>query len=263
MLRLTLVAVLCCTASAANTGLRSEGFVRALEFKHQLRVCNAYPFAASLDVFRGKGEKLTDTSAMPYKACRDFTAPLKTGDKLEFKVGDATAGTFAVADLPSNDAVLLLVVHRHDTLSTAVSFESHVFANLANPQIVVLDTYKGKAKAHTTIMDFESTEKKDHKEKARSEELRFDSVVAVNPGQYEVSLAGDDGEVKAKTSLVALNHESYVVFRSGVEAQHGAAWGQELVVYPQSDVTRLRNGAGSLQVSFLLAAALAAVTLRW
>merc|ERR1719178_663317 len=109
---------------------------------------------------------------MAYKSCRDFPAPLQAGDKLEFKVGDATAGTFAVSDLPNNDAVLLLVIHRHDTVSTAVSFESHVFANLANPQIVVLDTYKGKAKAHTSIMDAESTDKTEKKEKARSEELR-------------------------------------------------------------------------------------------
>jgi len=40
---------------------------------------------------------------------------LKAVDKLEFKVGDSSAGTFAVSDLPNNDAVLLLVIHRHDT----------------------------------------------------------------------------------------------------------------------------------------------------
>ena len=50
------------------------------------KVCNAFSDAASLDVFRGKGEKLTSDGAMPYKACRDFAAPLQTGDKLEFKV---------------------------------------------------------------------------------------------------------------------------------------------------------------------------------
>jgi len=263
MLQLVIGAVLCCAAAAANNGLRAGGFVQTLEFKHQLRVCNAFPFGASLDVFRGKAEKLTQSSPMPYKACRDFSAPLKTGDKLEFKIGEATAGTFAVADLPNNDAVLLLVVHRHDTLSTAVSFESHVFANLANPQIVVLDTYKGKMKAHTTIMDADSTEKQPRKEKARSEELRFDSVVAVNPGMYEVTLAGDDGETKAMSSLVALNHESYVVFRSGVEAAHGGAYTQELVVYPQSDAAALHSHAASSQVSLALLAALVAAALRW
>merc|ERR1711924_165691 len=101
----------------------AEGFVKALEFKHRLRVCNAYPYSAALDVFRSK-EKLTPES-MPYKTCKDFKSQLKAGDKLEFKVGDANAGTFSVSDLPNNDAVLLLVIYRHDTLSTAVSFESH------------------------------------------------------------------------------------------------------------------------------------------
>ena len=65
----------------------------------------------------------------------DFVAPLKVGDKLEFMLGDANAGTFAVSDLPQNDAVLLLIIHRHDQVSTAASFESHVFANLLNAQV--------------------------------------------------------------------------------------------------------------------------------
>jgi len=252
MFRLTVCAVLCATAAAyADRALRAEGFVRALEFKHRLRVCNAYPFAASLDVFRGKSEKLTGEDAMPYKACRDFVAPLQTGDKLEFKVGDASAGTFAVSDLPNNDAVMLLVVHRHDTLSTAVSFESHVFSNLANAQIVVLDTYKGKKKAHTSIMDVESPTDKEHKEKARSEELRFDSVVAVNPGRYEIALTGEDGATTAKTELVALQHESYVVLRTGVETSQGTKYAQELVVFPKSDPGMLPSGASQVSVTLL------------
>merc|ERR1719281_2287755 len=113
---------------------------------------------------------------MPYKQCKDFESKLTTGDKLEFKVGDATAGTFSVSDLPNNDAVLLLVIHRHDPVSTAVSFESHVFAKLANSQVAIIDTYKGKAKATARIMDADSKAKQ-----SRSEELRYDSVVAVNP----------------------------------------------------------------------------------
>merc|ERR1719162_2649364 len=179
---------------------RAEGFVKALEFKHRLRVCNAYPFSASLDVIRSN-EKLTD-EAMSYKACRDFVAPLKVGDKLEFKVGDASAGTFSVSDLPNNDAVLLLVIHRHDTLSTAVSFESHVFANLMNAQVAIIDTFKGAAKSNFQIMDAAGKGKT-----SRSEELRYDSVVAINPGMYQVNLLGSDGKDKAKSQLVALNHE--------------------------------------------------------
>merc|ERR1719281_1827031 len=152
------------------------GFVRALEFKHRLRVCNAYPYAAALDVYRGKSEKLTSDGSMAYKGCKEFVAPLKAGDKLAFKVGDASAGTFSVSDLPNNDAVLLLVIHRHDTLSTAVSFESHVFANLLNAQVAIIDTYKGAARSTPKIMDENSKTKAAD---TRSEELRYNSVVAV------------------------------------------------------------------------------------
>lgn len=217
---------------------RGDGFVRSLEFKHRLRVCNAYPNADALDVYRGRGEKLTDDKPMPYKSCKDFLSPLKSGDKLEFKVGDASAGTFSVSDLPNNDAVLLLVIHRHDSLSTSVSFDSHVFANLLNAQVAIIDTYKGVARASTMIKDAEG-------KKARSEQLRFNSVVAVNPGKYDVVLAGDDGATKAASELVALNRQCYVVIRLGIEAQKGESFPQELLVYPHSDASLLDSGAVS------------------
>merc|ERR1719198_2799888 len=75
---------------------------------------------------------------------------------------------------------------------------------------------------------------------SRSEELRYDSVVAINPGKYEVELVDIDGKSKAKSQLVALSHESYVVIRTGVEAQQGPAYPQDLLVYPQSDPAALR-----------------------
>jgi hypothetical protein len=224
----------------------ADGFVKALEFKHRLRVCNAYPFDAALDVFRAK-DKLTD-QPMSYKTCKDFLAPMKAGDKLEFKIGDASAGTFAVSDLPNNDAVLLLIIHRHDTVSTAVSFESHVFANLLNAQIAVIDTYKGSMKASPRIKDHE-----DATSSARSEELRYSSIVAVNPGIYEVELDGQDGEVKGKQELVALNRESYIVLRTGVESKTGPSFPQELVIYPNSDPASLRSNAAPQNLMAALA----------
>eukprot|EP00746_Dinoflagellata_sp_MGD_P167567 gnl/MRDRNA2_/MRDRNA2_98299_c0_seq1.p1 gnl/MRDRNA2_/MRDRNA2_98299_c0~~gnl/MRDRNA2_/MRDRNA2_98299_c0_seq1.p1 ORF type:complete len:261 (-),score=47.90 gnl/MRDRNA2_/MRDRNA2_98299_c0_seq1:12-794(-) len=234
-------------------GLRASasGFVRSLEFNHHLRVCNAYPYAAPLDLYSGH-KKLTQ-SPMPYKSCEDFTQQLKAGDKLEFRVGDSTAGTFSVSDLPNNDAVLLLLIHRHDTLSTAVSFESHVFANLLNAQVAVLDTYKGSEKASMKIKDAGNSKN------SRSEELRYDSVVAVNPGEYQVALVGSDGATKASTSLVALNRESYIVMRTGVESQQGQSYPQEVVVYPNSDPSALRGSAyaGGMGPLALLAALVA------
>jgi len=244
MSRLVLCAALCVFATAITDQAHGtvRGFVRALEFKHRLRVCNAYPYSAALDVFRGKTEKLTSEAPMHYKTCKDFTAPLISGDKLEFKVGDASAGTFSVSDLPSNDAVLLLVIHRHDTLSTAVSFESHVFATLENAQVAVIDTYKGAAKSTLKIMDAST---KNKAQTSRSEELRYDSVVAVNPGLYDVELVGLDGKAASKSQLVALNRESYIIIRTGVEAQQGPAYPQELLIFPNSNPAALGSSVAA------------------
>mmetsp|Transcript_135002 Transcript_135002/g.262897 ORF Transcript_135002/g.262897 Transcript_135002/m.262897 type:complete len:268 (+) Transcript_135002:90-893(+) len=232
-------------------GRHAVNFVNALEFKHRLRICNAYPYSAAMDVYKGK-LSLTADSSMPYKGCRDFVTPLKAGDKLEFRVGDSNAGTFSVSDLPNNDAVLFLAIHRHDTLGTAVSFESHVFANLLNAQVAIIDTYKGTGKAMPEIMDAPVGGKKSR----RSERLRFDSVVAVNPGIYDVALVGQDGSSKARSSLVALNRESYVIMRTGVEAKQGPSYPEDIVIYPRSDVAALQGGAAAQKamVSVLLAA---------
>jgi len=232
------------SAAALSFGFggHSGGLVHTLEFKHTLRVCNAYPYAGALDVYRDRGEKekLTHDKPMPYKACRDLATHLKSGDKLEFKVGDASAGSFSVADLPDNDAVLLLVCHRHDVVSTAMSFESHVFGNLANAQVAIIDAYKGAQHATPHIKDVKATKSK------RDEPLRFDSVVAVNQGKYEIVLDKDvNGKQMAKVPLVALNHESYVIMRTGVEAKEGESYAEELVVFPQSDPASLPHSAAA------------------
>lgn len=222
--------------------IHEGSFVRALEFKHQLRVCNVFASGAAVHIYRSKEVRLTSDEPMPYKACRDFRSPLKAGDKLEFHVGDASAGTFSVSDLPNNDAVLLLIVHRHDVVSTAVAFESHIFAaRLATAQVAIIDTYRGAARSTTRIMDADQSHlvsmqvAQGSRAKTRAEELRYNSVVAVNQGIYEVELDSLDGKVEAKSQLVALNHESYVVLRTGLEAREGSSYPQELVIYPNSN----------------------------
>mmetsp|Transcript_59588 Transcript_59588/g.128972 ORF Transcript_59588/g.128972 Transcript_59588/m.128972 type:complete len:306 (+) Transcript_59588:68-985(+) len=211
-------------------------FLHTQQFSHRLRVCNAYPDSEAIDVFQGE-TKITD-SPMSYKSCQEFPAKLKDGEKLHFEVGSERAGSFTVSDLPRHDAVLMLVIYRHDALTAQVAFESHVFAKLVNAQIAVLDTYRGFAKGTPRIQD--QTDAKTE----RSEELRFDSVVAVNPGVYEVVIEGPDSEIKARQELIALNRESYVVVRCGVEPPQGQeAYGQDLIIFPHSDAKALLGGA--------------------
>lgn len=233
---------------ASDRGPASGSFLRASSFEYRLRVCNAYPYQAALDVYRGESTLLTTSAPMPYKACQDFQTPLQLRDKVEFKVGDTSTGTFTVSDLPSDDALLLLVVHRHDTLSTAMAFESHVFANIENAQVAILDTYKGETRATVRIED-------DLKGSGpRSEELRYNSVVSVNPGKYRVSLF-DQANGKRKealdggteSELIVMPHESYVVLRTGVEAQQGDSFPEEIIVFPNENGLLKSHSGGTLK----------------
>lgn len=243
LLGLTLVAS--AAAAVHHTGAKAaKHFVGTVAFKHRLRVCNAYPYGEAIDVFRGK-EQLTKLP-LEYKMCGDFASQLQAGDKLKFMVGDASAGTFTISDLPNNDAVLLLVIHRHDTLSTAVAFKSHVFANLLNAQVAVIDCFKGRARGVAQIADGSK----------REEKLRYNSVVAVNPGEYKVSLLEPRSKkVEVLENLVALNRESYVIIRTGVEAEQGPQFPQDLIVYPVSDPALLHSASvrASLPAAVLVA----------
>lgn len=228
----------------------SMGFMHALEFKHQLRVCNAYPDRSAIDVLRGK-ETLTDGSPLAYKSCRDFSPQLKAGDRLDFKIDDTSAGTFLISKLPDNDAVLLLVIHRRDATNTAAAFQSHVFASTTNAQLAVIDTYRGKGDYEVQISHAAAPDPAAAKDGAApaarvNETLPYSSVVEINRGQYEVQLAGKDGEAKAKAQLVALDKESYVLLRTGLDADEGSAFPQELVVFPQSPLSDLKSGAADL-----------------
>merc|ERR1719281_1597223 len=129
---------------------------------------------------------------------------------------------------------------------------SHLRRMTENAQVAILDTYKGAAKGAPRIMELK-------KNSTVSEELRYDSVVAVNPGEYEVELMGDDGLVKSQSRLVALNHESYVVLRTGVEAQQGQQYPEELIVFPQSDPSTLHSGSAALTATLSFMAVCAAL----
>jgi len=251
----SVICFICCLAGVeAHTKLRNQaqGFVRSLAFDYRLRICNAYPAEQKLVITYGK-EDLTKDGAMPYKTCKDFKNDMKTGDKVVFSFDGSEAGTFTITDLPQNDATLLLVIHRHDTNSATVSFESHVFANLANAQIAVIDSYTGSSKSSVKIRDHKA-------DKARTEELRYNSVVAVNPGDYECILVSSTGEQKSKARLVAASKESYIVLRVGVEDKANP-FPEELMAFPESEESSLPKSSASstpICLAFLVVAALLA-----
>jgi len=246
----------------------ASSFMRALRFDFKLRICNAYPYSKPLDIYVGK-DKLTNDVPLAYKSCEEFRPELNIGDEVDFHVDGATAGSFRISELPQNDAVMLMVIYRHDVASTAVSFESHVFSNMMDAQIAVIDTYKGVAKSELRIEDRHGNGagSPGGTNPERSEVLRYDSVVAVDPGIYEVvTVDPKSGQKHAKDQIVAVPRESYVVLRCGAEALETPAYPEELTVFPRSDASALGRAAraGSSPSLFVVSvgALLVAVGLR-
>eukprot|EP00811_Abedinium_folium_P005084 NODE_14681_length_1093_cov_4.761905.p1 GENE.NODE_14681_length_1093_cov_4.761905~~NODE_14681_length_1093_cov_4.761905.p1 ORF type:complete len:231 (+),score=31.20 NODE_14681_length_1093_cov_4.761905:389-1081(+) len=211
--------------------------MRALRFKRQLRICNSYPSSSDLNITLDKTTNLTMDSPMPYRSCRNFLVPLQAGDQLEFSIAGVVTGTFAVYELPNNDAVLVLVIYRHSILGNAVAFQSHVFANLFNAQVAVINTYRGSQNASIHVKDrLPSTQHRD-------EALSFNTVAAMNPGLYQVELDDPAGKRMRKSDLVVLNRESYVVLVSGIDPIEGQSFPQDITIFPNSDVNALPSGA--------------------
>jgi len=219
----------------------------------ELVICNAYASQHPLDVVSVRTRKsLTNGVPLAYKQCKDFTIPLQEGDQLDFKAGNLDVGTFYATGLPTTSASLLLIPHRRSPHAVGVSFESHAFANLKNPQIAVIDAYRSKGKNDGAVKIIEAAIEPKSKDTHRVEEnLKFNSVVAVNPGNYDISLTGSGGAVASTVPLHAHGASKYVVMRLGVEDDDAKSgkYPQELVVFPNS-APRLAG----LSVSLLMAA---------
>jgi len=220
-------------------GQNAVSFVKSLDFNMKLRICNAYAAEASSFFVYLNQVKLNE-KPLEYKACMERPGSLQQGDIVNFKLDTLGIGAFTIAELPRADATLALVIHRHDTSSMAVGFKSHVFAKIQSPQVAILDTYKGAQHSMLQLQAEAKKEKDGEKKEGEKKQkvmpaatLEFNTVAAVDPGAYKVSLKrGADTE--AEKALITVPGESYVVLRCGVEAEAGSSWPEEVVVYPTS-----------------------------
>jgi predicted nucleic acid-binding Zn-ribbon protein len=216
-----------------------------LKFEQTLRICNAYPFAVG-------GVEVLDTK-IAYKNCADISKGIKANQQIDFHTLDKSVvvGTFEINELPANDALLLLVIQPHDEVSTGVKFQSHAFSNSDDPQVALLDAHVGtggsepaKLPMTLTIEDSRAAEAKDAGA-ARKEELQFDSVVAIQPGSYEVALK----EAKSKKHvLTAGAGKKYSIVRVGVRPADSAQmqYPDDIVVFPTSAASALYSVMGAL-----------------
>lgn len=217
-----------------ETGHRHSLLASTPTVHQQMMICNAYASPKMLDIMLVRTrQSITDGSPLAYKQCKDFSLPLQEGDQLDFKAGSLEVGSFYATGLPKSAASLLLVPHRRSPHSVGMSFDSHAFAELESPQIAVVDAYNGKAdKGFGSVKISESLGGEAGTELAE-EDLKFNTVVAVNPGKYDISLGGVG---TAMVPLHAGGKGKYVVLKVGAEdgAKNGGHFPQELVVFPSS-----------------------------
>jgi len=212
-----------------------DGLVRPFRFDQRLLVCNAYPSASPMDV-RQDGKVLAGGhDAIPFSECRYLTTRVKPHDKLDLTLqGQELHGTFEVGELPSTDAVLLLVPERRPG-SAVVSFQSFAFPTSTNgkdAQLAVIDTFKSNGTAPHLQVEDHMTGKEEQTVSKRIEQLNFDRVYSVEAGVYDASVG--QGVSSRRGALKMLNlqqDQNYVVLRTGDDEGN---FPESLVVFPDT-----------------------------
>jgi len=192
-----------------------------------------------------KNRKEHVESGLPFKACHRLSTMVQEGDQLEFQSKHAGTWTFQVGELPQSDARLLLVFEKRDADTKVPAFQSFAFPASTDSQLAIIDTYKGtspKGKVH--IQDIAKAG-----ETARSEDLDYDRVYALDSGDYEVNMFAVAGNVttsgKANTMHLAKG-EDYVLLRTGGMGYDGE-YDEELV----SAVLVTDSSAAAVMLAFV------------
>lgn len=220
-----------------------------------LRVCNAFAFAAPLEITHVRSNK--HLGSLAYKDCKDYMLELEEDDQLDFKAAGSDVGTFAVSELPRTSRILLLTVQKRAGPAMGATFTSHAFAEerAGTAQVAVIDTYSGANKKPDKVTIYDAAEP--NVTLRKSEELPLNAVMSINPGYYQVSLktagpplpAGDD----TSATFDAEGETSYVVLRVGhgsVPQENATSFPEEVVVFPQTGGAR---SAAALGLGLLLA----------
>jgi len=220
--------------------------VQDVGIQHNLTVCNAYAENKPLSVYTvNQKAKLTE-EPLQYKACKEIVLELADSERIDFKLGGLSVGTFHVGNLPFAPTSLLLVPYRKGNGTMAATFYSHAFSVAQeNSQLAIVDAYDGSLPGALKIAQGRGQGKE-------SAQLKPGTALNLSPGAYQVSLDDPSGKSAKTVALSATDGGKHVVMRVG--GSDGLP--QELVVF--SGESSERSGAPGAGVSAFLAAALAA-----
>lgn len=244
-----------------------------LKFNQRLLLCNAYPSKDSLIITKNDKESLADDKhKLGYKGCRYADTVVQQNDKLDFMLqNQGLHATFEISELPTSDAVLLLVFEKKESGSSRVSFQSFAFPtshdkSSTEAQLAVIDAFRGNSSAPHLKMEDHIAGKEKQTVSKRVEQLSFNRVYAIEEGSYDASvverLTDHTSEVVpgSKHTMKLSKNQNYVVLRTGDE-QSGEV--QSLVVFPEAEFksagSRAVSGVGATVSALLLCLGLAAL----
>jgi hypothetical protein len=215
---------------------------------HNLTICNAYADHKPLSIYTVANKAKLTEEPLQYKACKLIALPMEEGERIDFKLGGLSVGTFRVTGLPYVSSNLLLVPFHRSNDTMSATFASHMFsASDEKAHVAVVDTYSGSEAA---IMKVQRPQDR------KWAKLKHGSSIKVNAGSYQVVLADAHGKSVKTAKLEAANYGRYVVMRVGSESD-GHAHGL-VVSSTTGNEGELAAGSGSFRASFGIFAAAAA-----
>jgi len=221
-----------------------ENMVQPLRFDQRLLVCNAYPSHSPVVIKKNENEALVDENEpLSFRECRYLKGQVQPHDRLDLGLRDQELhGTFEVGDLPTNDAVLLLVLEKREG-SVLMGFQSFAFPSHTDDkdaQLAVINTFKGNSSSPHLKMEDHINDKEKKTVSKRIEQLNFNRVYSVEEGNYDASIADKARggaefehvlEQSTKRALHLSRSQNYVILRTGGET---AEFPEALTVYPQT-----------------------------
>ncbi|CAK0906237.1 unnamed protein product [Prorocentrum cordatum] len=219
--------------------------------QHNLTVCNAYAESKPLSVYTvNQKAKLTD-EPLPYKACKELVLELADSERIDFRLGGLSVGTFHVGNLPFAPTSLLLVPYRRGNGTMAATFYSHAFSVAQeSSQLAVVDAYDGSSPGSLKIARGSGRHGRE------SAALKPGAAVSLAPGAYEVSLEDPDSKSVKTVALSAGDGGKHVAMRVG--GSDGLP--QELVLFSAGERSE-RSGVRRASAALLAAAAVCAALL--
>lgn len=214
--------------------------IQPFQYDQRLLVCNAFhsELETPISLTRNGDIIFIEGEALEYRDCRYAKVHVKKGDRLDFFTTDNIAGgTFEVADLPRENAVLLLVLENSKNASYPMIAQSYTFPlrSAGKAQLAVVDTTEkgdnaklhiAKSRVHVQKVESLDTQTAPVEE---SMDLAFNEVYELQGGNFTMALKAPvrKGEKNAVRTLQLKPDSDHVLLRIP-----GVQGGDMLVAFP-------------------------------